>query len=279
MAIDLVTKFSNKVDEQFAEQSKTSLVTNNDYNWNGAKTVKVYTVNTVAMNDYDKNGSEVNGTKISRYGDVKSLDATTKDYTVTKDRSFTFAIDKLDNDETQAVLEGATALARQQREVVIPEVDSYVFNQMTLNAGTTAKIALTEKNIYNEILKANEVLDDNLVPESNRILVVTPSTYVMLKKSGFIRDNEISQDMLNKGVVAIIDGLAVMKVPKTRLPKDFGFMVCHPVATVAPVKLEEYKIHEDPPYISGSLVEGRIAYDAFVLENKKKAIYYASIGA
>lgn len=51
-------------------------------------------------------------------------------------------------------------------------------------------------------------------------------------------------------------------------------MIAHPCATVAPAKLEDYKIHEDPPGISGSLVEGRIVYDAFVLENKAKGIYY-----
>ena len=43
------------------------------------------------------------------------------------------------------------------------------------------------------------------------------------------------------------------------------------------VKLEDYKIHRDPPGISGSLVEGRIVYDAFVLENKAKAIYYQAV--
>lgn len=46
------------------------------------------------------------------------------------------------------------------------------------------------------------------------------------------------------------------------------------MATVAPTKLEEYKVHQDPPGISGELVEGRIVYDAFVLDNKKMAIYY-----
>ena len=60
-------------------------------------------------------------------------------------------------------------------------------------------------------------------------------------------------------------------------PAVFGFMICHPCATVAPSKLEDYKIHEDPPGISGSLVEGRIVYDAFVLENKANAIYYQRI--
>ena len=54
-------------------------------------------------------------------------------------------------------------------------------------------------------------------------------------------------------------------------------MIAHPVATVAPTKLEDYRIHQDPPGISGDLVEGRVCYDAFVLENKAKAIYYQAL--
>ena len=75
-------------------------------------------------------------------------------------------------------------------------------------------------------------------------------------------------------VIANLDGMNVQKIPATRLPDGFGFMIAHPSATVAPVKLEDYKVHSDPPGISGSLVEGRICYDAFVLDNKVKAIYY-----
>ena len=59
----------------------------------------------------------------------------------------------------------------------------------------------------------------------------------------------------------------------------FGFMLAHPSATVAPVKLEDYRVHQDPPGLSGSLVEGRICYDAFVLDNKTEAIYYQAVTA
>ena len=45
------------------------------------------------------------------------------------------------------------------------------------------------------------------------------------------------------------------------------------MAMTSPVKLADYKIHENPQGINGWLVEGRIYYDAFVLKNKKAAIY------
>ena len=276
MAINLATKFLPYVDEKFTQESKKSLLTNNDFEWSGAKTVKVYKVSTSAMNDYDRAGT---GETSSRYGTVAGLDATTEDFTLTKDRSFTFAIDKLDTDETAQQLQAATALERQVREVVIPEVDSYVYGVMCTSAGTkaTAK-ALTKTNIYEEVLAGNQVLDDANVPETGRILLVTPATYTLMKQCKDITmETDIGNDMRLKGVIGMLDGCAVIKIPAIRLPEDFGFMIVHPCATVAPTKLEDYKVHEDPPGISGALVEGRIVYDAFVLDNKAKGIYYQPI--
>ena len=276
MAINLTTKFQPYTDEMFSKESKLSLVTNKDLDWTGAHTIKVYKISTSAMNDYDRNPSTQN---LSRFGSVKDLEATTEEFTLKKDRSFTFAIDKLDTDETAQQLQAASALARQQRQVVIPEVDSYVYNVMATGAGTKPEaVALTVDNIAEQILAGNTALDNAEVPETDRSIIVTPDIYLLMKKcKDIVMETDIGNDLRLKGVIAIIDGAKVIKVPASRLPENFGFMIAHPVATVAPVKLEDYRIHQDPPGISGSLVEGRICYDASVLENKAKAIYYQAV--
>lgn len=279
MAIELTEKFLPHVDEQFATESKKELLTNQDFDWDGAHAVKVYKVTTAAMNDYGRSGpGEGNW---SRYGAVESLSATTERMALRKDRSFTFAIDKLDGDETAQQVAAASALARQNREVTIPEVDEYTYGVMCENAGTKPEaIALAPENIYSEILNGSKSLDDAQVPETERVLVVTPTTYALMKKCKDIAmETDIGNDLRLKGVIAMLDGMSVQKIPANRLPAKFGFMIAHPCATVAPVKLEDYTVHENPPGISGSLVEGRIVYDAFVLENKAKAIYYQEITA
>ena len=111
MAINLVTKFTPYVDELFATESKKSLLTNQDFDWTGAHTVKAYKISTSEMNDYSRN--PVEGFTGSRYGEIKDLDATTEEFTLKKDRSFTFVIDKLDEEETAQALAAASALARQ----------------------------------------------------------------------------------------------------------------------------------------------------------------------
>lgn len=273
--IDLVTRFLPYVDEQFSTESKKSLITNQEFDWTGAHTVKVYKVSTGSMNDYDREGTG-SGISGSRYGRVESLNATTEELTLKKDRSFTFAIDRLDTDETGQQVQAASALARQQREVIIPEVDTYVYDVMCKGAGYKPDaIEITSDNIYDEIIRANKELDNAEVPETNRYLITTPDVYVLMKKSKDIAmETDIANELRLKGVIAMVDGLRVMKIPVNRLPDGFGFMIVHPCATVAPTKLEDYKVHENVPGISGALVEGRIVYDAFVLDNKKKAIYY-----
>lgn len=274
MAIPLATKFAPYTDEQFKAESKLSLITNKEFDWTGAHTVKVYKVSTATMNDYGRTGpAEGNW---SRYGSIADLGATTEEFTLRKDRSFIFNVDKLDTDETAQQVQAASALARQNREVIIPEIDSYVYGIMAAGAGTkaTAK-ALAATSIYADILDASKALDDAEIPETSRVLIVSPTTYQLMKKADdIILNTEIGEDMRLRGVIANLDGAKVIKVPANRLPSKFGFMLCHPSATVAPVKLEDYNIHEDTIYSSGAVVTGRICYDAFVLDNKKKAIYY-----
>ena len=108
LAIDLVTKFAPYTDEQFSTESKKSLLTNQDFTWEGAHVVKVYKISTSDMNDYKRNGPVPEG-QWSRFGPIKDLDATTEAFTLSKDRSFTFSIDKLDQDETAQQLAAASA--------------------------------------------------------------------------------------------------------------------------------------------------------------------------
>lgn len=271
--VDLTDQYTNCVDETFVKHSDLTLISNQDMSWDGAHSVRVYKVTTSPMSDYDRSGTE---SRASRYGHIDGLDATTEIMTLKNDRSFTFAIDKLDRDETQQAMQASTALARQLAQVVFPEVERYLYNVVAEGAGNKpAPKALTEENIYDEIIEANSILDDAQVPGKNRVLIVPPKVYVLLKKStDIMMSTDIAQEKRDKGVISMLDGCQVIKVPENQLPKNFGFMITHPIATVAPLKLRDYKIHADPPGISGDLVEGRVCYDAFVLDNKASAIYY-----
>lgn len=63
--IELATQYAPYVDEIFARESKIDLLTNQDFSFNGAHSVKIYKVSTSAMNDYDRNGAQ---NSYSRFG-------------------------------------------------------------------------------------------------------------------------------------------------------------------------------------------------------------------
>ena len=272
MAIELATRFLPYVDEIFTTERKSGILTNKDFEFDGAHTVKIRKVSTSAMNDYGRTGPASGNW--SRYGVPSDLNATPESFTLRKDRSFTFVIDKLDADETNGAVAAASALARQVREVVVPEVDAYALGMIVAGAGTTASKVLTAENIYAEIIAANNVLDNNQVPESGRVLVVTPDVHLLMKQNATtVMATATGDGIVRSGFVGTLDGLTVLKVPAARLPEHFGFMIAHPCANVGVQKLADYRVHADPPGISGSLVEGRVVYDVFTLDNKKKAVY------
>jgi N4-gp56 family major capsid protein len=271
MAVNLASKYSNKVDERFKLKSLTEVAVNRNYDWSGVKTISVYSVPTVAMNTYSRTGS-------GRYGVAAELDNTKVDFTLSRDRSFTFAIDRGNNMDTMGVMEAGKALARQQDEVITPEIDIYRLASLAAgaaaNGGTSAITAVTASNAYTVFLKGTEYQDENKVPVGGRVAFVTPQFYNFIKLDPtFIKSTEIAQKILASGQVGEIDGVKIIKAPSTYFPAATPFILTHPAAMVAADKLEDYKTHDNPPGINGWLVEGRTIYDAFILDAKKKAIY------
>ena len=284
MSIELTTMYAPAVDELFKAESKISLLTNTDFDWTGAHSIKVYKISTSGLNNYARNvyagdDSEDSPASLSRFGKIYDLSAATEELLLSQDKSFIFNIDKLDQDETAGQLEAGTALARQLREVVIPTIDSYVYDAIVDGAGTTAEAAeITAENIYELILTGTETLDDNEVPETGRVLIVSPAVYKALKAANIFDNSDIGAEARMQGVVGVLDGMAIVRVPSVRLPEGVGFIMAHPSATVAPVKLEDYGTHPDTVISSGTIVTGRVCYDAFVLDNKTKGIYVQPVG-
>lgn len=269
MVVNYAEKFSQKVDERFAREALTTNIINQDFDFIDAETVKVYTVATSGMNDYQTTGQ-------NRYGTADELGNTVQTMTLSKDRSFTFTIDKKSEQGSNGVMEAGKSLARQISEVVIPEVDKYRLAKAVAGADTAhvATDAVSKTNAYELVLEGQSKLADALVPVAGRILHVSPKFYKLIKLDDtFVKNSDLGQEITIKGQVGMIDGMPVVLTPTTYLPTGVEFVIAHSAAITSPVKLEDYKIHDNPPGINGKLVEGRIRYDAFVLDAKKKAIY------
>ena len=269
--INLASKYSKEVDERFHRESQAMLALSNDHQFTGVQTVKVYSIPIVPMGDYQRSGA-------NRYGAADDLTRNVQELTVKRDRAFTFIIDKGDKLQSEMVSDAGKALRRQIREVCVPEFDTYVFKTLAAAAtkhGSYSTAAVTKANAYEMFLNGMEYLGNHNVPDKGRVCFCSYKFANMLKQDpAFIKTGDKSQEMLEKGVIGEVDGCKIVKVPSSRLPAGAAFLITHSVAATAPKQLADYKIHDNPPGISGYLVEGRLIYDCFVLNEKADAIYY-----
>lgn len=266
--VNYASKYSQKVDERFTLGSLTGALVNNEYDFIGVETVKVYSIPTVGMNDYKTSGA-------NRYGDPDELGNNEQEMTLSQDRSFTFTIDRKSYDDTQMTMEAGKALARQIDEVVIPEVDIYRIHKIAASAKAENIIvgATTKENAYDSFLSVQEKLDDAKVPTAGRVCICRSSYYKCIKlDDAFTKKGDMATQIAIRGTVGEVDGVPIIKAPASYFPANVDFIITNPIVCVAPIKLTEYKIHTDAPGISGWLVEGRVRYDAFCLSQKLDAI-------
>lgn len=282
LGINLAEKYSSKVAERFKMQSLATGFTNRDYEWTGVKTLWVYSIPTVQLSNYGRNSAVYTGATsgnvgTSRYGALTDLQDTAQELTVSQDKSFTFVIDKGDKMDSMNVRDAGKALRREIDEVIVPTQDKYTFSKIATAAvanSMSATAALTKSNVYEKFLAGQAALDNKNVPAGGRIAAVNATTLALLKQdTAFVLASEIGQKIKINGVVGELDGVKIVKVPDNYLPTGCAFIITHPSVTVKAEKLADYKIHTDPPFISGNLVEGRVYYDAFVLDAKKDGAY------
>ena len=275
-SITLATKYASQVDEVFKLGALTTGITNgNRYDFVGAKTVKVYGMGTAPMNDYEASGS-------NRYGDPIELEDTTEELTLSQQRSFSFTIDATNRiDSPEGVRDAGIALRRQLDKVVIPELDTYRLKVAATRAKYTVIGAVTTSNAYSMFTDATAKLNDSEVPDEGRIAYCSNTFVNAIKKCPeYIQASDIAQNMLIKGQIGEVDGVAIMRAPKGRMPAGAAFVIIHSEVLTSPVKLAEYRIHENPPGIAGHLVEGLVYYDAFATENKRFgiAVQFSALG-
>ena len=269
MAINLAEKYSSQVDEVIRKGLLSTAGTNNDVEFGNAQTVKVYSLDTAPLNDYDPTAG------MSRYGEPVELEDTVQTMQMSQQKSFTFTIDKTyESDSPEGVRNAGKALQRQIEQVIIPAIDTYRFSVLATKAGTKIEKVLSSGNAYSTFVEANTAITDEEFPVEGRVAFCSNAFIELLKQDGAVtKATELAQDrVIYKGMVGDCDGVAIIAVPKRRLPEDTAFIITHPMCAPAPVKLQDYKIHKDPPGIAGTLVEGLLYHDIFVFDKKKKAV-------
>jgi hypothetical protein len=275
MGINLATRFDTKLSNLLKAERKSQPFTNQDYSWDGSNAIIVSTLTDPTIVDYDVNGASAN-----RYGNSTEVEDTQQTWTLSRDRSWSKTIDKKNFQDSMEIRKPGAYLAQATRNVLIPEIDTYVF-QTIETAGEAASRhngtgfttgATTSSNAYTQFTAMNANVTDQEAPENGRVSAMTASYYNFLKQSGFVLASDAGQKKHDSGDLGEVDGVKVYVVPSGRMPTNTDCFISHPSVCVAPEKLVDYTLHDNPPGVSGKLLEYRHRYDAFVDTNRTGCI-------
>lgn len=272
MAINLAEKYSPKVVEKFYQDSVILGKTSKKYDWDGVKTVKVWSITTVAPTDYNRTTDPTTG---SRYGSTVEVEDTIQTMPIEQDKSVSLSVDKGNNTEQMLIKNAGIVMNHEMREQFIPMFDKYCLETWATNAGTTTTPsgAIDRETIVEEISKHVTELMNAYASIDDAYCYIGATNYANLVLSKeFLHLYGLGNTALEKGVVGKVRDLKIVPIPDDYLPEGVEFMTVKSSCVLAPTKIKDMKIHQDPPGLSGALLEVRWLFDAFVLEAKNKGV-------
>lgn len=269
MAVNLATKYSGKIDQQFYHDSYTEAFVNKDYDFDGVKTVNVYTLTSQAPVDYDRTETG------DRYGDNSEMQDVVSAYTLANDKAFKIAIDKGNAVQSVTARNAGRALQVEIREQITPMIDADRLATVAEGATTvTQTVTYAQATAYTNVLDANVFLDECKAPLDGRVLAVTPSFYKDIKSqiTTTILSSGYNDKMVQRGFVGELDGVPVVKIPTSYFPANVKALLWHRDSLLGVKQITEARVRTDNELISGSLLLGRYIFGSFILNGKNKGV-------
>lgn len=269
MSVNLAVKYETKLDERYKKGSLTDKFCGNNYSWEGVNAIKVWSLESAELNDYDATASA------NRFGTPSEVDDEVNTYPLMKKRSFSKVFDETNVQDQMFTKKASAYLKQMWDERYIPEIDKYRLTVWANGAGLgTTGAALTKSTVMEAVLNAHAALDDANVPNENRVTFMRTDVVVATKLAAELSGNDKWTDStIVKGKVAEISGSPVISIPKSRMPAGVLFMVKYKNASADPMKLRMLRANNDAPGYAGTLMEGLCRYDAFVMAQKADGIY------
>lgn len=269
MTVNLATKYSGKVQQAFKQRSLLEGRSSNKVDFVGAETVKITTVGTVPLGDYNRTASG------NRYGTPTEAPDFVQELKMTQDKSFSATIDK-GNTKEQTIRKAAAFLRAEQDEVVTPYKDRYGFNVLVHGAGTIygSTTAIAKANALERMRAARKAVFGKHADMARCTFFVSSDVYnAICESDSFTSVEKLAVKSIVYGQVGMLLGAKVIEVPADLLPASMNFLLVHSESFTSPAKISEMKTHIDAPGISGQLIEGRYLFDTFVVGAKAGGIY------
>lgn len=269
LTVNLAIKYSGKAQQAFRQKSLLEGRSSNKVDFVGAKTVRITTVGTVPLVDYDR------GKDGNRYGTPTEAPDFVQEMTMSQDKSFSATIDK-GNTKEQTIRKAGAFLRAQQDEVVTPYKDKYGFKVLAHGAGTISgsTTAIAKANVLERMRAARKAIRAHHADMARCTWFVSSDVYnAVCETDPFTSVEKLAVKNLVQGQVGMLFGARVIEVPDDLMPDKVNFLLVHSESFTSPAKIDEMKTHVDPPGISGQLIEGRYLFDTFVVGAKAGGIY------
>lgn len=272
MAVNLATKYESKLDERFTQKSLTEAWCGHDYNWDGSNTIKVWTIGQANIYDYVASGANRYSNNVA----PTELEDEINTYSLRRGRSFSHTIDITNNQDQMMIKKTNSVLKQVWDEQMVPEIDKHRLTEWANGAGKAVinATALDKGTIIKQMLTGAAALNNALVGRDGRVCFVTETMAVETQLASELANNEsyTSKAIIN-GEIAKMGGMSIVAVPDDWMPAGVEFMIKYKRASADPMKLKKLQSHTNPPGIAGTLIEGLVRYDSFVLAQKANGIY------
>ncbi len=210
--------FQTQLDTQIVQAATSGWMEGNagEVIYNGGREIKIPTVTTQGMGNYDRDEGAPRGSVTMAY----------QTHTMNMDRGRLFRLDAMDVNETNFGASAANVMSVFQKTKVVPEIDAYRYSALASVAGITGVTVITAANVL-ATLKAQlyAVADKGADLESLVISMAYP-IFALLTSSPDI-SKQLNVADFTKGAVTTqvrsLDGAAIIPIASDRMKTAYVF--------------------------------------------------------
>ena len=288
---DYAQTFENQLQQKYAREMVSNELTlsHPEIKFINAQTIKIPRMTVSGYKDHNRSSMGFNTGTISNDWEPKKLE---------HDRDIEIALDPMDIDETNLVVEMANVQNVFEEEQAIPEKDSYRFSKILAeankykSAGAVVDTTVVDKsNVLEWFDEQMAIMDDKSVPEEGRIIYAISSFAKLLKEAeGISRSINVGAAGVINRKVHSIDDVIIKTVPSARFKSAYDFtngcvpaesakqmkaMLIHPSAVVSRDKYSYIKLFTpgtDSRTADKYVFQNRYFTDTFLLERKAPGV-------
>ena len=260
MSINLHDKYRKQLTTALNYTSVLSGKTSDEYEWVGVNEIKLTSIKTVPLTDYNRASTG------NRYGTLTEVEDENQNMRLQWDRSVPLVVDKGNYQEQNMLKTAGKVISDEMNEQVKPELEQKALLEWAKNAGQYETVTDDDNGaaLITDLMKIEADLKNARIPNDNRFAAVDANLMPYIR-AGLTNCDNITDKMVMKGIVGRIGTLNIIEVPHPDMPSGCHALVWWKRAVVDPKTIDEAKVITDSEFVSGFKINMRVRYGAFVV--------------